>query len=489
MTRTQIPVIIFLITFLSAFLVPLLGRSRIIMNRYVASAALLAASFFSLAAVFITLKQNTIFYPFGNWAAPFGIEWRLDSLSAFMSLLTSVMMLLVVWSTGPLTEQEVGKPQSVFYMCVLFLHAGLTGMIMTNDLFNFFVFLEVSSLATYPLIATGPSRKASYASLKYLLMGSMGASLYLLGVGYLYALTGTLNMSDMLFRLNTLGYSPSLAVAVLLIFTGLIIKMGLFPFHGWLPDAYTYTSNTVTSLIAPIMTKVAIYAMIRIFFWAIGTGWLVELQIFKILKILSIAGIIGGSLMALRQTKIKRLLAYSSVSHIGFIGLAVSLHTPAALAAALLHILNHALMKACLFLGVSGIIQRHRITEIDQLSSLRGKMPWTFAWISAAAFSMIGLPPFAGFFSKFFVLTSAVKAGEPWIAVIAGFSGLLTALYFFKIIEQMFFQKNTEHHGVQEADEWLVLSGGLLACVILVFGFFSPALFRWFQTAMFMEVF
>lgn len=480
--------IIFLIPFLGALLVPLLGRKYVELNRYVAATALLLSAFFSVTALFVTLNKTVINYSFGGWIAPIGIHWYMDSLSAFMAVLVSVLMFITVLSTATVTKKEVGKPQSVFYMCVLFLHSGLIGMIMTHDLFNFFVFLEVSSLATYPLIATGPSKKASYASFKYLLIGSTGASLYLLGVGYLYGLTGTLNMTDMMHRLSALPHTPVLALAILLITAGLLIKMGLFPFHGWLPDSYTYTSNTVTTLIAPVMTKVAIYAMIRIFFWVIGTDLLESLNIFLILKILSIGGIVAGSFMALRQTKIKRMLAYSSVSHIAFITLAISVHTPAALAAAMLHILFHAVMKGCLFTAVTGIIERHNVTEIDQIATVRGKMPWTFAWMTIAACSMIGLPPFSGFFSKFYLLTSALAGGEPEIALVVVVSGLLTALYMFKLIEQMFFQKGTDNEKVEEANPWLIISDGVLAASILLFSLAAPFLFNWFKIKIFAGV-
>jgi len=261
--------------------------------------------------------------------------------------------------------------------------------------------------------------------------------------------------------------------------------MGLFPFHGWLPDAYTYASNTTTALIAPIMTKVAIYSMIRIFFWVFGARWLESLHIFTLLKILGGLGMICGALMAFKQTQIKRMLAYSSISHIGFISLAIGIHTPAALAAALLHIMNHAIMKACLFLGFGGLMDKHNIVEIKDLYKVRGKTPWTFAWITIASCSMIGLPPFAGFFSKFYVVLAAFAAHQWYIAALILFSGLLSALYFFKIIEQMFFQPNTDHKVIDEVSPWIVISTGLLSVILVVSGLIMPVLFGWFKQYIF----
>lgn len=474
----MIPALIFLCPFMTALMVPFFHTKRSV-SQILTLAALAGSFFFSLKGLSITGNGSVIHHYMGNWTPPYGIEWRLDTLSAFMSLLVSALAFIVIFATGVTVEKECTNAKIPYYTIVLLHVASLLGIILTHDLFNLFVFLEVASLTAYALVASGNDTRGNVASFRYLLIGTAGASFYLLGVGYLYAATGTLNMTDMALRLQELGISRTVFLGVTLILIGLAIKMGLFPFHGWLPDAYTHASDSASALIAPLMTKVMIYSFIRIVLWVIGRNTLTTLGIGPILTVFGTLAIVAGSIMAFMQRRFKRLLAYSSISHIGLIMLAFGLGNKTALIGAFLHILNHACMKAALFLVAATAYHRHGIDDIFDFSKLRGKMPYTMAAFCVAALSMVGIPPLAGFFGKWYILVGSLQAGKPIFAVLVVLSSLLTALYFFKVIEQTFFHRQKENVTVQEGPLALVISTGSLAIGLLILGYFAPAIFHW----------
>ena len=330
-------------------------------------------------------------------------------------------------------DQEVA-----FLGMLLTLLLGLTGMVLTGDLFNLYVFYEISSLAGYSLLAVG-DRKAPVAAFRYLILGTTGASFYLLGIGFLYLLTGSLNMADVARLMPELVSNPALPVALSLIVVGVGLKMAMFPLHGWQPDAYTHACSTTTAIIAPIMTKVSAFVLLRLLFFVFGVDLVTRvLPAGWIIAWLSAAGIVVTSLMAIAQRDVKRMLAYSSVAQLGYIGLGIGLANPWALTGAVLHILNHATMKCCLFL-VTGIVALHaRRTSVGEYAGLGRAMPWTFASFTLAALAMVGLPPTSGFFSKWYLLLGTIRAGSWPLAVIVVASSLLTAVYFFRLLERIY---------------------------------------------------
>lgn len=480
MTISQIPILIFLIPFLSTVILPFSKRIHPSLPWAITSAALFASAAAGLAGMIHVQMHGPVFYRFGGWHAPYGIEWRLDALSGLFVCLTGILAFFALASTQRNAEKETAPSSTVFYMTSLLLISGLFGMILTNDLFNLFVFLEVSSLSAYALIASGDPKKGSLASFKYLILGTIGAQFYLIGVGYLYAETGTLNMSDVLARLPAAADSRAVFTGLLFIFLGLAVKMGLFPFHGWMPDAYTYASNTATCLIAPVMTKVSIYAMIRIIFWAAGFEIADRFGFFLLLKWFGAAGIVLGSVLAFTQTDVKRMLAYSSVCHIGLIAAGIGLKNPFALTGAVLHIVNHAVMKASLFLSASAMESAHGFRTLADLKNARGKMPWTFRFVVVAALSMIGIPPLAGFFSKWYLIAGALEAEDSFLAFLIAASSLLTALYFFRILEPVFYGKHTSQ-GLPsgEGSSGILVACGFFSAGLVLLGIYAPRIMSW----------
>lgn len=424
-----------------------LGLWRGSLSRLVA----LLATGFSVVAAGVglrhVLRAGEMRYSLGGWPPPIGIEYVADPLALFVVLVvTGVGFAVTVYSKRSL-ERESPQNHVPFNAVALLFLAGLSGMVMTGDLFNLYVFLEIASLAAYALVAAGEKR-APVAAFRYLVLGTVGASCYLLGVGFLYLATGSLNMADVRAILPLLPHYRLPFIALCLMVIGLGLKMALFPLHVWLPDAYTYASSVGSAYLAPVGTKVAAYALMRVWFGVFGPV-AYALPIGAMLVVASVAGILVGSIMAMAQNDLKRMLAYSSVAQVGYIGLGIGLASPLGFIGAVLHILNHAVMKATLFLVSGALAYRFGTTSILPMDDrLRRAMPWTSAAFAVAALSMVGLPPTAGFFSKWYLALACLKAESwPLVAVIA-LSSLLNAVYFFRVLERMYLRKASAEEGI-----------------------------------------
>ena len=439
MIAKNLPAILPLIFLASALLIPLLGVWKKKIAYPFAITATLAAASLSVYGFVYVLFNGTVNYYFGGWAPPIGIEYVYDPLSSFVSVVINIIALFVLTHGYTVVKIDLEGRQVAYYSVVMLLLTGFNGMIITGDLFNLYVFIEISSLSGYALIAVGEKR-APFAAFRYLIIGTIGASFYLLGIGYLYFMSGTLNMNDLALILPMMKDSPTILVALILIVVGLGIKMAIFPMHGWLPDSYTYAPTTSSALIAPIGTKVGAYALLRLLFFVFGIDYFSkELPVAELIAIFSCGGIIFGSVMAIAQKEMKRMLAYSSVAQIGYIGLGIGLANPFGFIGAVLHLLNHAFMKACLFIVAGNFRTKAGHSDISLMDdSFRKKYPWTMAAFTVAALSMVGLPPLAGFFSKWYLALGTIQSSR-WIylAVIL-ISSLLNAVYFFRILEKVY---------------------------------------------------
>jgi multicomponent Na+:H+ antiporter subunit D len=434
----HLPVLIPATLLFSAFVIPLAGFWR---RDFAFALALLGgavAFIFSAAGLLAVAAGGEIRYHLGGWAPPIGIEYALDRLSAFMATVVTFVGTLVLLYSRRSVLDEAPERFVTLYALAMMLLAGLAGMIVTADLFNLFVFLEIASLSTYALTAVGEDR-APVASFRYLILGSIAGSFYVLGVGFLYFSTGSLNMADVAQRLPDLYGSRAVAAGATLIFIALALKMALFPLHLWLPDVYSYAPSAISSLIAPIMTKVFAYAAIRMLLTVFQPDYLRDiLPVTSVVGWLAAAGVLYASIMAIAQRDFRRMLAYSSISQIGYIGVGIGLANPLGLIGALLHVLNHAFMKACLFLVAGAIRFRTGEWEVSRFTGLGKKMPWTMAAFTISALSMIGVPPAAGFFSKWYLLLGGIEAGNWFFVATILASTLLTAVYFFRVLERVY---------------------------------------------------
>lgn len=432
------PILILLPVLLTAFVVPLVGLWRYDPAVRIAQLAAAVSFAFAVLGLGTVLSRGPVHYYLGGWAPPLGIEYVLDPLSAFVALIVTFVGLLALIYARQSVLHELPEKVVPFFTVALLLLAGLIGIVVTGDLFNLYVFLEIASLTAYALMAIGSGR-AAVASLRYLILGTVAGSFYVLGVGFLYFSTGSLNMADVARLLPPLYESRPVLAGAILIVVGLTLKMALFPMHIWLPDAYTYAPSAVSGLIAPIMTKVMAYALVRLFLDVFQPAYLRDMfPITSLIGWLAAAGIIVGSVMAIAQADLRRMLAYSSVGQIAFVALGIGLGNPLGLIGALLHILNHAFMKGCLFLIAGAIRYRAGTFEIPNLGGLGRRMPWTTAAFTVAALSMVGVPPAAGFFSKWYLVLGSIAAGNWLFVAVIVASSLLTCVYFFRVLEKVY---------------------------------------------------
>ena len=439
MVQSQFPILIIIVPLLSSLLILIVGRWYQNLCYYLAIAALGITTFSSVRILQIVMANGTLRYRMGNWAPPWGIEYVIDHLSAFFIIIISFIGLNIIVYSKKINEQELPEKVVSFYSILLLLITGLLGIIATGDLFNLYVFLEVASLTAYGLIGLG-EKQAPLASFRYLIMGTIGASFYLLGVGYLYLITGSLNMADVSARLPELYDSKVVLIAFAFLIIGTSVKLAVFPLHAWLPDAYTHAPSTVSAFIAPTMTKVAAYMMLRIMFTVFKPSFSIEtIPITTALAWIGAIGMIIGSVYAIRQTDLKRMLAYSSIAQVGYIVLGIGLANRLGLTGSLLHILNHAFMKGCLFLVTGAIVYKLGGRNIYRFKDLYKQMPYTMTAFTIAAFSMIGIPPTAGFFSKLYLILGSIDAGQWVFVALILLSSLLNVVYFTNVIRNIYF--------------------------------------------------
>ncbi len=414
-----------------------------------------------------------ISYHLGGYAPPLGIEFAVDLLNAFVLAVVLPIMLLAVVFAGPTVGREVPAEKAVsFYVLLLLLATGICGMTLTGDIFNLYVFLEITSLAAYALIAAGREQRSLVASYRYMIMGSLSAGFILLGTAHLYVATGTLNMADLASRLATLYDSTLVHTAFAFFLVGLTIKTALFPLHLWLPGAYAYAPSPVSIVISTAVAKVSAYATLRVLFSVFTTAFIVEyFPITDVLLWLAAIAIIAGSVVAIAQTDVKKMLAYSSVSQMGYIMFGIGVADPVAMAGAVFQILGHAVAKGALFASVGSVIALGGPRDVRGLAGLAARMPVTAAVFAVGAASMIGIPGTAGFVSKFLLALGAVESGRWVFAGVILASSLLTAVYFWRVIEVSYFADEADPRlPAKEAPLSMIVPAALLAAACVLFG-------------------
>ncbi len=474
------PVLIVLLPVSAALLCMLFSRIQKNLGSWIVIASIFGAFLSAVNVLQQVLAQGgqAVHYWMGNWQPPLGIEFVIDPLSGMLAVLATFISLLVSIYSRPFIKDEDWLHIGGYYTLFGLMTVGMCGMIITGDVFNLYVFLEVMSLSGYGLIALG-GKKSMLAAFRYLLIGTIGASLYLLGIGYMYSMTGTLNMADMAVRAAAHLHSPLFALAVGCFIIGFGIKMALFPLHGWQPDAYTYAHPGAAGFIAGIMSKVPAYAMIRFLFYMFGVDNPVVSSALDVLGVLGVAGILIGSIMALAQFDFRRMLAYSSVAQIGYIAIGLAMGNMYGFIGAVLHIVNHAFMKCALFLVIGGIQYRFGEVNLYRLGGMNKKMAISSITVTFAALSMIGIPPTAGFFSKWYLLLGAYTGAQYFYIAVLVISSLLNAIYFFRILEQMFIQREAsltevhKHKGKLGLPVEMVIPILITGVGIVVLGFYS----------------
>ncbi|MBI4539035.1 MAG: monovalent cation/H+ antiporter subunit D family protein [Gemmatimonadetes bacterium] len=466
----HLPILQIVIPLMAAGICAPLRRARLAW----AFAVLISWTAFGIAIALLgqVLSKGTVGYELGNWAAPWGIEYRIDPVNAFVLLIVSGIGAVVAPFARDSVESEIANERiPLFYTAFLLCLTGLLGITITGDVFNMFVFLEIASLSSYILVAQGKDRRALTAAFRYLVMGSIGATFIVIGIGLMYAMTGTLNMADLAARLPAVASTRTIPVAFGFLTVGISLKLALFPLHLWLPNAYTYAPSAATAFLAGTATKVAVYMLLRMFFTIFGAAFSFDvMQLDYVLLPLALVAIFSMSVVAIFQENLKRMLAYSSLAQIGYMALGISLASATGLTAGILHLFNHAIMKAALFLSVACVVYRLRSVSIREMAGLGRQMPWTMAAFVLGGLSLIGVPLTVGFVSKWYLILAALERGFWPVAVLVVIGSLLALVYIWRVVETAYFRPAPAGRTVKEAPLALLVPTWVLILANIYFG-------------------
>lgn len=428
----------------------------------------------SVALAWRVASAGPISYALGAWPPPWGIEYRVDALSAFVLVAVSLTASFVApYAYRSIAAEVTRDRQYLVYAMYCLALAGLLGIAITGDAFNLFVFLEISSLASYVLVAVGPRRQALVAAYQYMLMGTVGATFYVIGVGLLYLMTGTLNLVDMAERLRAVEDVRPLLAALAFITVGIGLKLALFPLHQWLPNAYAYAPSMATAFLAATATKVSVYVLLRYYFTVFDPVPLFgRLPTRELFVALSMAAMVVGSLVAVFERDVKRLFAYSSVAQIGYITLGIGIDNQASLTGSIAHLLNHGVAKGAVFLLLGGVALRvgSAALTLEHLAGLGRRMPLTAFGLTLAGLSLIGVPGTAGFVTKWYLVVGALERGWWWVVAAIVASSFIAVGYVWRLVEAAYLRAPASPIRV-EAPPAMMAAGASMAALCVYFGF------------------
>ncbi|MFH1347074.1 MAG: proton-conducting transporter membrane subunit [Candidatus Margulisiibacteriota bacterium] len=405
-------------------------------------AELVVVSGLGLSLFFLFSLSGQVFsgkivqYDLGGWPPPVGISLQLDGLSFFFAaLVLGIGLLIVVYSLGTYLYARR------YYSLLLMALAGILGIVLTRDIFNMYVFFEILAVASYVLVTYKHKSRAIKASFRYLIMTESAWVLFLLSIAILYGLTGTLNMDQIAAQIPAI-YQANPQVIYLVFSLMLVafgVKCGMFPLHTWIPETHSQAPTPVSGLLSGLILKVGLYAMLRVFFLFFASTLFLN-GANNILTYLGVITLVTGACLALAQNELKKMLAYSSINQVGFILIAIGLGTRLGLEGGLFHIFNHALIKTGLFFCAGIIISQTGFWEVSQMKGIWRKMPGLTIAFCALSLAVIGVPPFNGFASKLFIIEAVLLENNYILMFFVFFGILLTAAYFFRVIQTFFSQ-------------------------------------------------
>lgn len=431
-----------------------------------ATLATLALVIFSLLA----LGAEPMIYKMGSWMPPLGINLVLDGLSTLLLLTISVISFLVVIFSINYMTQYTSK--NLYYTLLMLMIAGMNGVVLSGDMFNMYVFLEIAAIASYALVAFGCEHEELEASFKYIILGGLASSLILFGIALMYNTTGTLNMADMADTIASNGINKVMFFAAALFLMGFGLKAALVPFHAWLPDAHPSAPAPISAMLSGVLIKVlGVYALMRVLFNVFGITPLFS----TILIVLGVISMVVGAILAIGQEDLKRLLAYSSISQIGYVILGIGVGTPLAIVGGLFHLINHAAFKSLLFLGSGAVEYSTGTRQLEKMGGLSKKMPLTSATSTIGFLSISGIPPFNGFWSKLIIIIGVAQAGRYYLAGLTVVVSFLTLLYFIKVARRAYFGDLPEKLSkIKEAPGFMSIAMVILAILCISLGVLSP---------------
>ena len=446
-----------------AFSIPLFGLISQKIEKYIPIVALLINVVICLILIPQVLKKPVVVF-IGGWSPPFCINLVVGPLGIFLTTLISIIGLLVsIYAVSYIKEEPTEK----YHILFLLLMVGAIGIVLTGDVFNLFVFFEILCISSYALVAYNKDKDGTEAAIKYLIQGSIGSSFILIGIALLYGLFGTLNMAHIAKNINSIT-PMSVFIPLVLFITGLGVEAAIFPLNAWLPDAHSSAPSSISAILSGIAIKTGVYGVARMIFTIFNAG-----SILTFIAFLGLLTLLIGEMSAFRQDDIKRLLAYSSIGQIGLIIFALGIATSLGIFGALFQIVSHTLAKALLFLAAGYMIYKVGSKSITSLNGIGKKMPLTSFAFAIGSFSLIGLPPFAGFVSKFSIIYAAIQVKKPiflaFIAV-ALIATVVEAGYFFRIVQNLYFKEGKKLEKVTETSGFILIPIIILTALIIVIG-------------------
>jgi multicomponent Na+:H+ antiporter subunit D len=486
---SHLPVITLLVYLVTGVLIPLLPKVKGVLVSFV-SLAMMVSFGLTVVSLIHVIQNGSYRYVFSGYAATIGIEFLIDPLMALMAVvIAGLSLLIVVFSFSDIRHELPNHQHAAYYTLIMVLLFSMVGMVYTNDLFNTFVFMEILSISSTAIISIKHQRKNFLAAFRYLMLSSIGSLTILLGMAFLYMVSGHLNMDAMAQEIARVWslYPTNLVLAVGFILIGLAIKSAMFPLHIWLPDAHSSAPSPSSAFLSSLVVKIYMIVLIKVLYRIIGVSIIAELQIDQFILIMAAAGMIFGSIFAIGQRDIKRLLAYSSVAQIGYIFLGIGLLSPAGLAAAFFHIISHAVMKSALFLSAGSVIYATGKRKLADLDGIGFKLPITMTVFTLAALGMIGIPGISGFMSKIYLGLALIDGQQPLFLSLILISSFLNAIYYMPIITAAFLKEDITVRNTLQRDPLprsmigvLVILGGIM----LVIGLYPQVIMSIIEAAM-----
>lgn len=441
--------------------------------------ALMALAFSSVAAIFLAravVLNGAISYHVAGWVPPWGIEIFVDYLGVLMALVIALVSMMAVFFSKNYAEKRLDlKKVSFYYALVLLLFSGMIGFVFSGDIYNMFIFFEIISLSSYSLVAILGDGNSLRAGFRYLVMGTVSSLFILMGIAFLYALTGTLNAAQVAASLSRLPHLEAVYAALILILIAFSIEAALFPLHVWLPQAHAMAPSPVSALLSGLVIGVGAFGMVKVLFYILPGVSSPELT--KLFQGLAAAGIILGAIFALYEKDLKMLLAQSSISQIGYAVVGIFMFSYSGLVGSVLQILNHAFAKSALFLCAGAIIYRTGIKSLDDMKGIGRKMPITMGFFLIGLASIASIPLTCGFVSKYFLCLAAIEGELWWLGGVILLGAFLSILYCVRIVDYIFFGKPESKVEVKEAPLSMLIPLGVLTLFTVLIGVFPKTTF------------
>ena len=441
----HVPLIVIFLPMLAAIALPLVRRT------YPARLITLSVQMLTISAslgltLFLWNAPISYFtYEMGYFPSPWGNELRAGILEALLATTFSAVLMFSILGTRQDLERDIGNDKQYLYYCMVnLLAASLMALVFTNDLFNAYVFIEINTIAACAIVVSKETGETLKATIKYLFLSVMGSGLFLLSVAILYSITGHLLMEPAGAAIADLvvagEYQFPLTITILLFIVSMAVKSALFPFHTWLPDAHGSATTASSAILSGLVLKGYVVMLLKILHRVYGLEITDALGVFPVLFILGITGMIAGSVMACFQTKLKRLIAYSSVGQIGYIFMGMGLNTQGGFTAASFHIIAHSITKSMLFIAAGLLINAVGSYTISDMVGAGRKSKLAGIAFTVGALSMAGIPLFAGFVSKFYLAGAAVYGDRTiWLTMpVLAISTFLNSLYYFPVIIKLY---------------------------------------------------